>query len=73
MVKTTRLNEDTHKCLKKIQMVLYEKYDIEMNIPDIIGDIFKNYERVIGVILENQGISNLQIVEKEDMASGQRR
>jgi len=67
MVKTTPLNEDTHKCIKKAQTILYEKYDIEMTIPEIIDNTIQNYEHVIKTILENRGIINVPIIEKEDM------
>lgn len=52
MVKTTPLNDDTHKCIKVAQTILYKKYNIEMSIPDIIADIIVEPEQVVKKILE---------------------
>lgn len=42
MTKTAPLTDDTHKYLKWLQAVLYNKYDIDMHIRDIIDCIVKD-------------------------------
>ncbi len=36
MTKTIVLEDETHRDLKKIQALLYEKYDVEMHLQDIL-------------------------------------
>lgn len=40
--KTAVLNDDTHKYLKRVQSILYDKYNIEMYLPDIISHIIQD-------------------------------
>lgn len=73
MVKTTPLNEDTHKCLKVAQTNLYEKYNIEIPIPEIIAAVIVDPEQVVKTILDKRGVnpntvnSNIQLIEQEDV------
>ena len=41
MTKTIVLGDDIHRNLKKVQAVLYEKYDIEMHMQDILSYIVR--------------------------------
>lgn len=81
MVKTTPLNDDTHKCLKVAQTILYEKYNIEIPIPEIIAAVIVDPEQVVKTILEKKGIieqvdksilekkgsTNIELIEKEEV------
>ncbi len=40
--KTAVLNEDAHKYLKRVQSILYDKYNVEMYLPDIISHIIQD-------------------------------
>ncbi len=40
--KTAVLNEDSHKYLKRVQSILYDKYNVEMHLPDIISHIIQD-------------------------------
>lgn len=70
MVKTTPLNEETHKCLKVAQTILYEKYNIEMPIPEIIAAVIVGSEQVVKTILEKREVPKIQLVE-EDVLVGE--
>ena len=73
MVKTTPLNDDTHKCLKVAQTILYEKYDIQMPIPDIIAASIYDIDQVVKTVLAKttfrKGDAGIQITE-EDVYAG---
>ena len=70
MVKTTPLNEETHKCLKVAQTILYERHNIETSIPDIIAAVIVNHDQVVKTVLEKKGVPNIQLVEQEDVYVG---
>jgi len=42
ITKTIPLNDDVHKFLKKVQSILYDKYDIEMRLQDILTYIIND-------------------------------
>ncbi len=67
MVKTTPLNEETHKCVKVAQTILYEKYNIEMPIPAIIAAIITDPEKIVKTILEKKGVINISLVQQQDV------
>ena len=66
MVKTTPLNDETHKCLKVAQTTLYEKYNIEIPIPEIIAAVICDVDQVVKTILEKKGVVNIPLVEQEN-------
>ncbi len=70
MVKTTPLNDETHKCLKVAQTILYKKHNIQMTIPDIIAIMIHDIDQVIKSVLQKKGIVNIQLVEYEDVYTG---
>ena len=70
MVKTTPLNEDTHKCLKVAQTILYEKHNIQIPIPDIIAAVIVDHEQVVNTILEMRRVPDIKLVEQEDVYAG---
>lgn len=53
--KTTPLNDDTHKCLKTAQTMLYKQYDIEITIPDIIAIMINDPKQVVKAVLRYHG------------------
>ena len=67
MVKTTPLNDETHKCLKVAQTTLYKKYNIQIPIPDIIAAVIVDPDQVIKTVLEKRTVVNIQLVEQEDV------
>ena len=69
MVKTTPLNDETHKCLKVAQTTLYEKYNIEIPIPEIIAAAIYDVDQVIKAVLEKKGVINIQLIEQEDVCA----
>ncbi len=62
MVKTTPLNDDTHKCLKVAQAILYEKYDIQMSIPDIIDVVICDIDQVVKIVLEKTTLGKGNVI-----------
>lgn len=67
MSKTTALNDDTHKCLKVMQTNLYEKYNIEMTIPDIIATIIEDADKGLKIILEKRRIPDIPIIKSSEV------
>ena len=66
MTKTAVLNEDAHKYLKRVQSILYDKYNVEMYLPDIIShiiqdDAVKDAESMVKRIIKR---NNLRYEEK---------
>lgn len=78
MVKTTPLNDDTHKCLKVAQTILYEKYNIQMPIPDVIAAVICDVDQIVDIVLEKNKIvkTNIENVDthiplaEEDIYAG---
>lgn len=70
MVKTTPLNDETHKCLKVAQTNLYEKYNIQISIPDIIAAAICDIDQLVKTVLEKKGVVGIQLVEQEDVYAG---
>ena len=70
MVKTTPLNDETHKCLKVAQTILYEKYNIQIPIPDIIAAVIVDPDQVVKTVLEKKAVVNIQLIEQEDVYAG---
>ncbi len=70
MVKTTPLNEETHKYLKVAQTILYKKYNIEISIPDIIEAVIYDVDQIVKSVLQKKGVVNIQLVEQEDVYAG---
>jgi hypothetical protein len=70
MVKTTPLNDETHKCLKVAQTNLYEKYNIQISIPDMIAAVIYDVDHIVKIVLDKKGLVNIQLVEQEDVCAG---
>jgi hypothetical protein len=69
MVKTTPLNDETHKCLKVAQTNLYEKYNIQIPIPDMIAAVIYDADQIVKTVLEKKGLVNIQFVGQEDVCA----
>lgn len=59
MVKTTPLNDDTHKSIKMTQIILYERYNIEMPIIDIIA---QDYGQIVRAVLGKKEINHTPLI-----------
>lgn len=65
MTKTVPLDESTHKLLKRVQTNLYDKFNIEISILDIIKfSIPDNDDEMIRRVIENR-----KIIEKNNESS----
>ena len=59
-----------HKCLKVAQTNLYEKYNIELPIPEMIAILIYDVDQIVKTVLEKKGVVNVQLVKQEDVYAG---
>lgn len=68
--KTAPLDEDAHKYLKRLQLILYDKYGIDIQIKDLITLIIndeniKNAENFAKKIVEKEKGNNVFIADTD--------
>lgn len=83
MTKTIPLDENVHKYLKKVQLILYQEYNIEMRLQDIltyiinektVGDVNKVAKRIFedtnNDITVNEGITIVSTGTESELREG---
>ena len=70
MTKTIPLNDDVHKYLKKVQSILYDEYDIEIRLQDILGHIINDKivgdSRTVAKMIVENNLEDKGILEMEN-------
>lgn len=70
MTKSMAVSDDAHKYVRKIQNVLFNKYEIDMHMADIMLCAMKELgteeviaDRIAGKVLENRNIGKMKKTE----------